>query len=314
MGYFLYADGKKPVKYAVNRTTKKFLEYYVSALESLHYISLDFDRMDYEDKEKTRIEKARPGKPLTFKELERVKEKAYKHIKLEDLFEPNKWSTGFIEIFDKVNLPYFDDSEKLIYSTNSGKLTYSTPNNLLREYGWPIPGFTDRLEETMIVKANALTKRGKSAADHPDKLISEELRRLTDRMMEYFLTRTAILYYEYSNSRAYNGPSMSREYFSIFNQIKIPVIESDFVRKGKRFNDVTFKTKIQYIKFGDAITKKVSELSKSGYDPPIYSEEDYEIYELSWLVGSNFAKEILEKIQNKSKSGTKPVSQRNKKQ
>ena len=79
---FLGADRNEPVKFEGNRTTEKFLEYYISALESLRYVSLDFKRMDYEDEEEERIRKSRPDKPLTFKESEdiekRAKKRAYK--------------------------------------------------------------------------------------------------------------------------------------------------------------------------------------------------------------------------------------------
>ena len=289
---FLSAGGNEPLKLEVNLTTKKFLEYYVSALESLHYISLDFKRMGYEDKEKERMEKLNDDKPLTFKESDEVRRKAYSRIKLEDLFQPNKWSTGFIELFDEVKLPYFD---------NYGKLRHSSPNSLLNEFyeslslhGYGKFGFANRLEETMIVKGKALIKRNNSKADYSDGLIREELERLNNKMMEYFLSRTAILYSEYSKPMVDNESNVSREYFSTFDKMKIPLLELTLIEKGGRFWGLTQK---QYINFGEAINKKVSGL---GYNPHIISYEEEEIRSLSWLVGFNFARETLQEMENKS--------------
>ena len=288
MGSFLYADINEPLKYAVNRTTKKFLEYYVSALESLHYISLDFSRMDYEDKEKRKIEKAR-SKFLTFKESEDVKKKAYKYIKLEDLFKPNKWSTEFIDMFDQVNLPYFD---------SSGKLMHSSPNSLLKEAyeslylssGYAKFGFAEGPEKTMIIKGNALIKRGKSKADYSNKSIREELETLTNKMMEYFLSRTSLLYYEFTKPMVDKDSNISKEYLSVFNKMKIPILELELVDPGESFQDSTYKTKKRYLKFVDAIEKKVSEM---GYISSSFSNEEQEIRRLRWLVGFNFARKTL---------------------
>ena len=292
MGSFLYADINEPLKYAVNRTTKKFLEYYVSALESLHYISLDFSRMDYEDKEKRKIEKAR-SKFLTFKESEDAKKKAYKHIKLEDLFRPNKWSTEFIDMFDQVNLPYFD---------SSGKLMHSSPNSLLKEAyeslylssGYAKFGFAEGPEKTMIIKGNALIKRGKSKADYSNKSIREELETLTNKMMEYFLSRTSLLYYEFTKPMVDKDSNISKEYLSVFNKMKIPILELELVDLGESFQDSTYKTKKRYLKFVDAIEKKVSEM---GYISSSFSNEEQEIRRLRWLVGFNFARETLQNKQ-----------------
>ena len=288
---FLSADRNEPIKFEVNRTTKKFLEYYISALESLRYVSLDFKRMDYEDEEEERIKKFRPDKPLTFKESKDIKKRAYKRIKLEDLFKPNEYSTGLIDLFDEVKLPYFDQV---------GKLNYSSPNVLLNESHVNLYdhrnlkfGFTDRLEETMIVKGNALIKRNKSKVDYSNELIREELQRLTNRMIEYFLSRTLILYSEYS--KPVNKSNVSSEYFSMFNKMKIPVLELTLVNKGESFRDSTYEAKKQYLKFGDAIAKKVSE---SRYNLRSFSDEEEEIYWLNWLVGLNFAREILQKMKN----------------
>lgn len=288
MGSFLYADINEPLKYAVNCTTKKFLEYYVSALESLHYISLDFSRMDYEDKEKRKIEKAR-SKFLTFKESEDVKKKAYKYIKLEDLFKPNKWSTEFIDMFDQVNLPYFD---------SSGKLMHSSPNSLLKEAyeslylssGYAKFGFAEGPEKTMIIKGNALIKRGKSKADYSNKSIREELETLTNKMMEYFLSRTSLLYYEFTKPMVDKDSNISKEYLSVFNKMKIPILELELVDPGESFQDSTYKTKKRYLKFVDAIEKKVSEM---GYISSSFSNEEQEIRRLRWLVGFNFARKTL---------------------
>ena len=296
MGSFLYADINEPLKYAVNRTTKKFLEYYVSALESLHYISLDFSRMDYEDKEKRKIEKAR-SKFLTFKESEDVKKKAYKYIKLEDLFKPNKWSTEFIDMFDQVNLPYFD---------SSGKLMHSSPNSLLKEAyeslylssGYAKFGFAEGPEKTMIIKGNALIKRSKSKADYSNEFIREELETLTNKMMEYFLSRTSLLYYEFTEPMVNKDSNISKEYLSVFNTVfnkmKIPVLELELVDPGESFQDSTYKTKKRYLKFVDAIEKKVSEM---GYISSSFSNEEQEIRRLRWLVGFNFARETLQNKQ-----------------
>ncbi len=294
---FLSADRNEPVKFEVNRTTKKFLEYYISALESLHYVSLDFKRMDYEYEEEERIKKSRPDKPLTFKESEyiekRAKKRAYKRIKLEDLFRPNEYSTALIDLFDEVKLPYFDQE---------GKLNYSSPNVLLNESYVNLYdhrnikfGLTNRLEETMIVKGNALIKRNKSKVDYSNELIREELQRLTNRMIEYFLSRTLILYSEYS--KPVNKSNVSSEYFSMFNKMKIPVLEFTSVNRGESFQDSIYKAKKQYLKFGDAIAKVAKEVSESRYDPHS-SDEEEEIYWLNWLVGLNFAREILQKMKN----------------
>ncbi len=293
MGYFLYADMHEPLKYAVNCTTKKFLEYYVSALESLHYISLDFGRMDYEDKEERRIKKARSKNFLTHKESEEVEKKAYKHIKLEDLFRPNKWSTGFMNMFDQVNLPYFD---------GSGKLMYSSPNSLLKEAyeslylssGYAKFGFVEGPEKTMIIKGNALIKRSKSKADYPNKSIRRELETLTNKMMEYFLSRTSLLYYEFTKPMVDKDSNISKEYLSVFNKMKIPILELELVDPGESFQDSTYKTKKRYLKFVDAIEKKVSEM---GYISSSFSNEEQEIRTLRWLVGFNFARETLQNKQ-----------------
>lgn len=297
MGNFLDVNRNEILKSEVNRTTEKFLGYYISALESLHYISLDFKRMEYEDKEKESMQKAKDDKPLTFKESEEVKKKAYSRIKLEDLFKPSKWGTAFMELFDGVNLPYFD---------SSGKLRLSSPNILLNGVNKNLDfyssyrqfGFVDRLEETMIVKGNALTKRSKSKADYSNGFIREELDRLTNKMMEYFLSRTSILYNEYPKLITENKSNISREYFSMFNKIKIPILEPAFTEMEGGFQDSTYEIKKQYLKFGEAINKKVSEL---GYNPHIISYEEEEIRSLSWLVGSNFARETLREMENKSK-------------
>lgn len=288
MGLFLLAESDELVKSEVNRTTKKFLEYYVSALESLHYIALDFNRMDYEDRERKRIEKAKADRPLTSKESDGLIKRAYNHIRLEDLFKPDGWSTRFIKLFDEVKLPYFD---------HSGKLTHRSPNSLLHEtydslytvYGFSRFGFPDRLEETIIVKGNALIKKAKSKADYSNGLIHEELERLTNKMMEYFLSRTAILYSEYTDLMTNPKPSISREYFSAFSKMKIPVLEDVLINIGDRF----LKTKKQYLKLSDAIDKKVSNL---GYNPHALSYTEEEIRRLSWLVGQYFAKETLNKL------------------
>jgi len=293
MGSFLTADRNEPVNFEVNRTTKKFIEYYVSALESLHYISLEFNRMDYEDSEKERMEKAKVNKYLTSKESEKVRKMAYDKIKLEDMFKPNKWSTGFMDLFDDVKLPYFD---------NQGILRHSSPNSLLKGFyeslysssGYIKFGFADRTEETMIVKGNALSKRNKAKADYSNRFIREELERLTDKMMEYFLSRTALLYYKYPKPLPSDGSNASREYFSIFSKMKIPLLELVLVDAGKSFEDSTYEIKKQYIKFGDAIDKKISELGYSSY---VLSDEDDEIRSLNWLVWINFARQTLQKTQ-----------------
>lgn len=291
---FLGADRNEPVKFEVNRTTEKFLEYYISALESLRYVSLDFKRMDYEDEEEERIRKSRPDKPLTFKESEdiekRAKKRAYKRIKLEDLFKPNEYSTGLIDLFDEVKLPYFDQEEKL---------NYSSPNVLLNEsyanlYDMsPKFGLTNRLEEIMIVKGNALIKRNKSKVDYSNGLIREELQRLTNRMIEYFLSRTLILYSEYS--KPVNKSNVSSEYFSMFNKMKIPILELTLVNRGESFH-LIYKVKKQYLTFGDAIEKITKKVLT--YDPRSFSDEEEEIYRLDRLVGLNFAREILQKMKN----------------
>ncbi|MCL4362289.1 hypothetical protein M1585_02295 [Candidatus Parvarchaeota archaeon] len=300
---FLRTDRNEPLKLEVNRTTEKFLGYYVSALESLHYISIDLKRMKYEDREKERMQKAKAGKPLTFKESEEVKKKAYSRIKLEDMFKPSKWSTGFIELFDEVKLPYFDIS---------GKLRHSSPNSLLNEVYESLYSshrdngifqfvFINRLEETMIAKGNALTKRSKSKDDYSNGFVREELKRLTNRMMEYFLSRTAILYSEYYKPGADNKSNISREYFSIFNKMKIPLLEPAFTEMEGSFQDPKYEIKKQYLKFGEAIDKKVSGLR---YDLNIISYEEKEIPRLDELVWFNFAKEILQEMENKSKKET----------
>ena len=288
----LSADENETLKLEVNRTTEKFLEYYISALESLHYISIDFKRIKYEDKE-------RANKPLTFKESEEVRRKAYSRIKLEDLFQPNKWSTGFIELFDEVKLPYFD---------SSGKLSRSSPNSLLNEFyeslslhGYGKFGFANRLEETMIVKGKALIKRNNSKADYSDGLIREELERLNNKMMEYFLSCTVMLYDEYCEPRINKGSNVSKEYFSIFNKIEIPLLQPAMISKGENFLGSKYEIKKQYLKFGEAICKKISGLR---YDIHSIPYEDEKIRILSWVAGVNFARGTLQEMENKSNNSS----------
>ncbi|MCL5009934.1 MAG: hypothetical protein M1433_03090, partial [Candidatus Parvarchaeota archaeon] len=122
--------------------------------------------------------------------------------------------------------------------------------------------------------------------DYSSGLIQEELQRLTNRMIEYFLSRTLILYSEYS--KPVNKSNVSSEYFSMFNKMKIPVLELTSTYKAKR----------QYLKFGDAIAKIAKKVSESRYNLRGFSDEEEEIYWLDWLVGLNFAREILQKMKN----------------
>ena len=87
----------------------------------------------------------------------------------------------------------------------------------------------------------------------------------------------------------------SSEYFSMFNKMKIPILELTLVNRGESFH-LIHKVKKQYLTFGDAIEKITKKVLT--YDPRSFSDEEEEIYRLDRLVGLNFAREILQKMKN----------------
>jgi hypothetical protein len=284
MGSLLYADRYNSLESEVNRTTEKFVTYYVSALEALHYSSLERDRVDYADKEKKKAMKAEHA--ISFEELGKINNTSYKRLKLEDLFRPDSLSTALIALFDEVELPYFDEE---------GKLKHSSPNHLLKKfyeglYNYGKMIFPNDAQKTMIVKGNALIKRNRTKAHYS--CIREEFNGLTDKMTIYFLNR---LYRLYGTSNS----DTAREYFSIFGKMKMPALEFIVTSTEGSFQDWEGETRRRDLSFGNAIALRLARL----YDPTsirYLSDKEEELLELD-VPGNPFAQLYFNRIDTRPK-------------